>query len=273
MEERLHRLRGTEIFAISEGSGMPVICMHGITANGYVSEPIVKELASEFLMVSIDERGHGRSGRPQSYEDEDFAEDALDLIRDLGKGPAILVGHSLGARNGIVAGVKAPELVAGVVAIEFTPFIETEVLDQLESRVNGGDRVYRDMDDIRSYLSGRYPLLPPAAIERRAVHGYRPLGDGTFRPLADPRGMGLTAAGLRKDLEAPLRALTRPTVLVRGEISKLVSVDAWAKTLKLRPDLPAETVAKADHYVPEEEPGITARIIRDFAKTLPKTPR
>jgi 2-(acetamidomethylene)succinate hydrolase len=250
------------------GAGRPVIFLHGITANGAVWDPILLNLQDAFRAIGVDQRGHGRSGKPASgYTAEDFSQDVLDLVQALGGTPAIIVGHSLGARNAVVAATMRPDLVAGVVAIDFTPYIETEVLDALEARVVGGDRSFSSHDEIIDYLGARYPRMPRDALERRALHGYREQ-DGVFLPLADASAMAATARSLREDFEAPVRDVRRPVLMVRGQESKLVSVAAFDRTVRLRPDLPTLVVADTDHYVPEEAPLVVANAIRDFANTL-----
>jgi 2-(acetamidomethylene)succinate hydrolase len=245
-----------------------VVFLHGITANAAVWDPILLELQDAFRVVAVDQRGHGESDKPaQGYGGEAYANDLLHLIDAMGGTPAIVVGHSLGARNGIVAATLQPERIAGVVAIDFVPFIEDEVLEALETRVKGGDRAFASVDEIIAYLAGRYPLMPPDALRRRATHGYRQLGD-VFRALADPQAMAATAEGLREDLEPAMTRVRKPVLLVRGADSKLVSVAAFERTKQLRPDLPTLVVPKTDHYVPEEAPAVISQAIRAFANTL-----
>jgi len=259
-------LPGIELAAVEAGSGPLALFFHGITANGHVFEPMMQALAARYRCVSFDQRGHGRSEKPASgYAGADFCGDIAAAIRHLAAGPAVLVGHSLGARNALLAGSRHPDLVRAVVAIEFTPFIEDQVLTDLETRVAGGDRLFATLDEIRAYLAGRYPLLPAAAVERRTRYGYAP-AQGGFRPLAAPSAMNQTARGLREDLEPLVAAIACPTVLVRGQVSKLVSPEAWRRTRALRPDLPAVELDGADHYVPEEVPDACAGVLLDFMK-------
>lgn len=267
IECRLPHITLSGVETVSESKGLPLaLFFHGITANAYVFQPVLEQLAGEFRCVSIDQRGHGRSGKPATgYGAASFAEDVAALVRHFGGRPALVVGHSLGARNGIVAASLHPSLIAGVVAIDFTPYIEDQVFTDLETRVNGGDRVFADVEEVKSYLAGRYKLMPADAVERRARWGYRPV-EGGLRPLADPGAMTQIATGLREDLEAPLRAVKVPVLLVRGKESKLVSPAAFARTRALRPDLPAVEIERADHYVPEEEPRATVEEIRKFWK-------
>jgi 2-(acetamidomethylene)succinate hydrolase len=221
-------------------------------------------LAARFHIVSIDQRGHGRGPKPATgYAAEDYAHDIAQMIQQ----KAVLIGHSLGARNALVAGARYPEKVAAVVAIDFTPFIEREVFDALDERVNRGDRVFSSLDEVRAYLKNRYPRLPAEAVERRARHGFECV-DGEWRALALPAAMRQTCAGLREDLAPSLQKIRVPVLLLRGADSKLVSREAWAKTKALRPDLPAQEIAGADHYVHEEQPAAVAAAVIDFWEAI-----
>jgi 2-(acetamidomethylene)succinate hydrolase len=221
-------------------------------------------LATRFRITSIDQRGHGRAAKPAAgYAAEDYAGDLDKLLFE----STLLIGHSLGARNALVAGARYPEKVAAVVAIDFTPYIEPEVFDALDARVNGGDRGFDSLQEVASYLRQRYPRLPADAIERRARHGYACV-DGVWRALAAPGAMRETCAGLRADLAPALKAIRVPVLLLRGEDSKLVSRAAWGKTRALRPDLPAREIGNADHYVPEEQPAAVAAAVLDFWDSL-----
>jgi 2-(acetamidomethylene)succinate hydrolase len=229
-----------------------------------VFEPVAELLASRFRIVSIDQRGHGRAPKPRGgYSGEDYARDIGKFVEE----KTVLIGHSLGARNALVAGCRYPDKVAAVVAIDFTPYIESVVFDALDARVNGGNRDFISLDEVQKYLRERYPRLPDDAIRRRAQHGYERV-KGKWRPLAAPAAMRATCAGLREDLEPALKGIRVPVLLLRGAESKLVSRAAWEKTRALRPDIPAQEIADADHYVPEEQPAAVAAAVIDFWDSL-----
>jgi 2-(acetamidomethylene)succinate hydrolase len=221
-------------------------------------------LAARFRITSIDQRGHGRAKKPATgYAGEDYARDLNEVLLE----KTLLIGHSLGARNALVAGARYPQKVAAVVAIDFTPYIEREVFDALDSRVEGGGRDFASLEEVRKYLGQRYTRLPADAIERRARHGYECV-DGKWRPLAVPGAMRETCQGLRADLAPVLKGIRVPVLLLRGEDSKLVSRAAWEKTRALRPDIPAHGIAGADHYVPEEQPAAVAAAVLDFWESI-----
>jgi len=222
-------------------------------------------LEKTFHIMAVDQRGHGRSDKPATgYSAIDYSSDVAGLIetRALG-GRAVVVGHSLGSRNAIVAASTFPHLVSGFVGIDFTPFIEDDVFDSLEQRVTGGSRSFEYLDDVESYLAERYPAIPRDAIVRRARNGFVEKG-GLFRPLADPSAMAQTVQGLRENLAPALSDVEVPGLLVRGANSVLVTAEAFESTKNLRPDLEYALVEGADHYVPEEKPVEIARLVHDF---------
>ena len=116
------------------GDGPLMLFFHGITSNSAVFAPLTARLSDRFTTIAVDQRGHGLSDKPESgYDADDYAEDIAGLIRILDRGPAILVGHSLGSRNSVTAAARYPELVRSVIAIDFTPYIETEVVRRIGS--------------------------------------------------------------------------------------------------------------------------------------------
>jgi 2-(acetamidomethylene)succinate hydrolase len=275
--ERRRKLPGIELCTFESGSdaGPTLVFLHGITANGRVWDPVVERLSGRFRCVAVDQRGHGRSARPTGdvYAAEDYARDVAELIADIGAGPAVVVGHSLGARNAIVAGATYPERVRAVVAIDYVPFLSSEVFDTLDKRVGGGaDLMFSDLDEARRSLRARYPNHGPRAIDIRAEQGHFRRSDGRYAPLADPEAIRSTLRGLRADLAPALRAIRVPTLLVRGAESLLVGVPAWAETRAFRPDLEAVVVVGADHYVPEVRPVETADLIAAFVTKLGQAP-
>jgi pimeloyl-ACP methyl ester carboxylesterase/predicted glycosyltransferase len=80
----------------------------------------VHYLARHCRVVTFDGRGNGRSDRPAdglAYAEEEFAADALAVLDATGTARAFLVGHSMGARRGLVLAAGHPERVEGAVFV------------------------------------------------------------------------------------------------------------------------------------------------------------
>lgn len=236
------------------GTGPTVVLLHGTSASLGVWDPIAERTSGRARVIAVDQRGHGRSDKPAgAYTASDYCADLFALLSELDCAPAVIVGHSLGARNAVVFATTHPSLVLGVVAVDYTPFVEPEVLDQLETRVRGGDRAFGSRSEIAEYLRGRYPMMPPGAVHRRVEYGYR-RDDGVYRPWADPGAMVQTIDGLRSDFDDAFTSVPRPVTMLRGEGSAIVSDAAFRRARAARPDFRAVLVPGADHYLPEVAP-------------------
>jgi pimeloyl-ACP methyl ester carboxylesterase len=102
------------------GQGPPVVLSHGIGDRRQAFRFLVPELVQAgFRVAAADMRGHGESsmGDWKSISRTDVAGDLVALIRHLGGGPAVIVGHSLSGGAATIAAATAPDLVGGLVEI------------------------------------------------------------------------------------------------------------------------------------------------------------
>lgn len=100
-EETSFLSNGVKIVYTIEGEGEPVILIHGFAANGLVNwrlPGICTELAKSYRVITPDNRGHGKSGKPHetsSYGIE-MVEDVVRLMDHLKISKAHVVGYSMG---------------------------------------------------------------------------------------------------------------------------------------------------------------------------------
>ena len=102
------RVRGTlidsgrvRIHFTDEGSGPPVVLIHGFAVNADLNwrlPKITQALAADFRVVSMDTRGHGLSGKPHDPAAYGVAMvgDVVNVLDHLGLERAHVVGYSLG---------------------------------------------------------------------------------------------------------------------------------------------------------------------------------
>ena len=80
-------------------AGVPVLLLHGVTDSWHSFEPVLPHLPSFIHAFALTQRGHGDSDRPPGYRTRDFAADVAEFLKALDVGPAVIVGHSMGATN------------------------------------------------------------------------------------------------------------------------------------------------------------------------------
>ncbi len=94
-----------------------LLLLHGWTASADLQFfSAYAALAAEYSFVAIDHRGHGRGMRSaEPFSLEDAAGDAAALVRQLGIGPVVLVGYSMGGPLALLIARHHPDLVSGLV--------------------------------------------------------------------------------------------------------------------------------------------------------------
>ena len=106
--------QGVRIHYTVEGSGPPVLLLHGFAVNGDINwrlPGIVRLLAEDFRVITLDLRGHGLSGKPhqaRAYGME-MANDVLRLMDRLHIDRSHLVGYSLGGFIVLKLAAVAPQ--------------------------------------------------------------------------------------------------------------------------------------------------------------------
>jgi len=105
---------GVRIRYVEEGSGEPVVLIHGFTQNadrGWIDTGVFQELAKRYRTIALDCRGHGKSGKPHDPKQYgwEMARDAVRLLDHLGIPKAHMAGYSMGGGIVIRLLTLAPE--------------------------------------------------------------------------------------------------------------------------------------------------------------------
>lgn len=112
----------------SEGRGRPIVLVHGWTMSGRLFEPNIAGLARDHRVVTVDLRGHGRSGRDLLHLTIEQAADDLETVLDhLDLDDIVLAGWSMGG-SVVYKYIEAlgTGRLAAAVAIDLTPYTFTE---------------------------------------------------------------------------------------------------------------------------------------------------
>jgi len=98
MADFLEMEDGVKIRYEINGSGKPLILIHGWTGGRGNWIRQVPELSKKFMVVTYDHRGHGESDKPEKHLNLNWlARDLRTIIRKLNLEKPVAVGHSMGA--------------------------------------------------------------------------------------------------------------------------------------------------------------------------------
>jgi pimeloyl-ACP methyl ester carboxylesterase len=114
-------VNGAELYYEIRGAGPPLLMIMGATGDGGHFDELADLLADEFMVITYDRRGNGRSPVPAGWRTtsaEEQADDAAALLDVLGTGPAAVFGTSSGGTFALCLLVRHPEGVRGAILHE-----------------------------------------------------------------------------------------------------------------------------------------------------------
>lgn len=119
-----HRVRlsdGHEVGLAVCGRGIPLVVVHGFSAEGFLYAQTLSRLVSMgYKVIAIDTAGHGGTqGLPRGGGDlHGYSELLGRAIRELGIRQAVLAGHSMGGRLVTELAAEEPDLAIAVILLD-----------------------------------------------------------------------------------------------------------------------------------------------------------
>jgi 3-oxoadipate enol-lactonase len=125
---------GTRLHLVDEGTGDPVLFLHGGNSSWEDWKPQFDALRSSRRCIAVDLRGHGRSDRAaDGYGIAELADDVAGVCRALDLGPTDVAGLSLGGMVAQALAIRHPELVRSLVLVGTTGFSDPAGLEMLQT--------------------------------------------------------------------------------------------------------------------------------------------
>jgi len=263
---------GARIAYEDEGSGRPLVMLHGLMAHGGFFEN-QRVLAGDFRLIRIDLRGHGGSpegGRTATVEQ--LAEDVAALAKGLDLRGAIGVGWSLGAAVlwRMLTGPEASRFAAAVI-VDMTPRVLNADGWDLGLTGEACDlRTAAIRDDFPTFAvnAGRAIFAPPVADRTRKTADWA----GSEFARNDPTAIGSVWSSLvDQDFRADLPRIEQPTLVIHGAHSQLYGPGTADHLVRALPNARAVRFERSGHAPHMEEPELFNRLIGEFAAGLPRT--
>lgn len=243
------------------GEGPLVVCVPGMGDLRSSYRFLVPALVGAgYRVATMDLRGHGDSDATFSeYDDVAAGTDVLALAAELGDGPAVLVGNSMGAGAAAWAAAEAPQLVTALVLIG--PFVRNPP-------VGRGTALTFRLALLRPWGPAAWNawyarLLPGRAPADLSAHRAR-IRESLRRP-GHWRAFVATTHTSHAPVEARLSSVTARTLVVMGDRDPDFR-DPAAEAAFIADRLSARVVMVpgSGHYPHAEYPEIVTPAILDF---------
>lgn len=266
-EKRIITAEGSLCYQIEKGTGTPLILLHG--GGGSLS---VWNLVRPYLntiretKIYLDLRGHGKSFRPdnwQEYSLEKHAEDILALINKLKLKKCIVIGHCLGSMVAATFVTKYPERVEKLILINPGVNRGTVLFNRLTQYL------YTIMYRCVELLKIRSILPPQNRVDyTKFINSH----DLSLRRLwTDLRYMGLrTAISQSKaffhwDYEKVYKAIKTPTFIIGGGCDTIFNPQITEKVKNYIPGAKLTTI-NSNHLSVINNPEEVVKKIRLFLR-------
>lgn len=117
----LLKLPDLELHYEEEGRGAPLLFIHGLGSSGLDWEYQRPVFAQHYRVITVDLRGHGRSGRPAHTSIAQMGADVTALLDALAIDAAHVVGLSMGGAVAFQLAVDAPRRLRSLVIVNSGP--------------------------------------------------------------------------------------------------------------------------------------------------------
>ncbi len=244
------------------GDGKPLIILHGLMGMLDNWQAPGKELAEHFKVYIVDLRNHGHSPHSDEHSYDVMANDAVELLDDLGLNNAYILGHSMGGKVAMKLAQDHPERVEKLIVADIGPRfykvhhqtiidgLKAVPLDNIEKRTDA-ERY------IKEYIpeAGIRQFLMKSLYHKDRHHfGWRFNLDAIHRNLDR---IGEAVDGM--DFQGP-------TVFVRGANSNYILDEDWPDIKLLFPHAYLVTIEGAGHWLHAEKPEEFIEAVLEFLR-------
>lgn len=260
-------------YAAPNADSPVALCMHGLTRNSRDFAELALILARSHRVVVPEQRGRGKSeydSDTQRYNPLTYNDDMFALLAHLGISRCAVVGTSMGGLMAMGMNAVAPELFSHVVLNDIGPEIAQEGLNRIKSYVGTGgacDNWEQAVAVTQTLGAAAFPNYTTAQWQQFAKQIFVER-DGQVVLDYDPQ----IATPMREDDSAAVPPdlwpvydllVTKPLLLIRGEITDLLDMSCVEEMQRRHPAMRLLPVPEVGHAPQLNEAGV-AETIAEF---------
>lgn len=195
----------------THGSGPPIVLLHDNGGDHRDFDEIAGQLAQRATVHAIDWPGHGDSPSVDDPGACRFAELLPAVLDQLGDGPFILIGNSVGGFAALRTAAQRPDLVKALILIDPGGFTPRSPISFIACRLFGSERIAPTAMQLLPRLYLRTRTAAVHAMRQRAITASHT--PGQVRTFAS---IWRSFAERNHDARADAAGLSMPVVLMWG---------------------------------------------------------
>lgn len=260
---KLHRIDYEEGFT----SDRTIIVLHGLFGSGRNWTQVAKQMSQKYRVLTVDLRNHGLSPWDDVMTYEAMAVDIVELIREESLIKPILLGHSMGGKVAMTAGLLKPDLLAGLIAVDIAPVTYNHshlcLVDLLRGLDIGNYSRRSEADAVLAKLIND-PILRGFLLHNLVYE------DGGMRWQIN---LDVIASNIHNLMQFPFESgfiqFSGPSFFIGGANSDFILSKHYGLLRNFFPISKIKMIEGAGHWVHAEKPEEFCSHIIDFIGSLP----
>jgi pimeloyl-ACP methyl ester carboxylesterase len=244
---------GIKLAYVDEGSGDPVVLLHGWGGQAVSMTPLIVGLRDKYRVLAFDLPGFGGSSVPPiPWGTPEYAAFVEKAVASLGITRATYIGHSFGGGIAIWLAVHVPEAVQALVLVD-----AAGIRPPATFRRRMRQLFYKTAKTLL-----RFPMLGaqgPVLRERLAMR----FGSADYRAMTGVMRASMVRT-VNLDLTACLGAVSAPTLLLWGEKDTETPIADGRKMEQLIRGSRLIAIAGAGHFSYLESPAFVNAVVSAF---------
>lgn len=248
------------------GSGEPVIVMHGLFGMLDNWKSIARMLESKYMMVLVDLRNHGKSGKSDVHNYEVMAEDIAAFIDQNFLFDAHILGHSMGGKVGMKLALEYEDKIQSLIVVDILPRAYPGGHEHILSYLlDAPVHYWKDRAEATEYLSSR---LSDHSIVQFLLKNLKRNKQGPgFEWKFNLDALHNNYNQILTSVESN-HCYIGPVSFIKGEKSKYITNEGMEEAKELFPHARLLEIEHAGHWVHADKPDKIEEAILQHLKRI-----
>jgi pimeloyl-ACP methyl ester carboxylesterase len=230
-----------------QGSGDPLILLHGGAVDARFFEHNVGPLAERFRVIATDLWGHGRTAdREGPFSLESFSTDVAALIDQVAGGSAHVLGHSIGAAVALDLTLRRPDVVRQLIEVSGGYDIEADAS-------NAALDIDAMVENTVGFLGSSYGAVSPDGEDHFAIVTRKDFELTSREPKFASEQIG---------------TITHRTLVMVAD-DDITPIEHQLDFYRALPNGELAVVPGTSHFLLQEKPALCNAIVLDFLTNEP----
>lgn len=244
-----------------QGSGEPIIILHGLLGMLDNWQTLARRFAEEFEVYSVDLRNHGKSPHSADMDYLLMAQDVVDLMDHLELGSANIIGHSMGGKVAMQIGISFPSRVKSIIAVDIAPKSYPPGHEHILNALSEANpRQSETRQEIQEFLMDRLKSMSIVLFLMKNLSRHK---EGGFQWKMNLNAIRINYDKIIGEIEED-QIYDGPALFIRGGKSGYVVDEDLDMIRSHFPNAELVTIPDAGHWVHADEPDALYEAVMGF---------